>query len=51
MTQVRYLSTVRVQADEVWSFCYSKEKNTSADMKAKGAGSVWTGPRWMRIRS
>ncbi|HYK04020.1 MAG TPA: IS1 family transposase [Thermoanaerobaculia bacterium] len=39
---VRFLSTKRVQADEIWSFCYSKEKNTTPAMKANGAGSVWT---------
>lgn len=40
--QVRYLSTKRVQADEIWSFCYAKEKNVPEAMKGTGAGSVWT---------
>lgn len=40
--QVRNLETVRVQADEIWSFCYAKEKNVPADRKGKGIGSVWT---------
>lgn len=40
--QVRNLSTERVQADEVWSFCYAKEKNVPEDMKGKGIGSIWT---------
>ncbi len=34
---------MRVQADEVWSFCYAKEKNVPAKLKGKeGYGSVWT---------
>lgn len=40
--QVRGLATERVQADEIWSFCYAKEKNVPAEMKGKGVGSVWT---------
>jgi hypothetical protein len=39
---VRELSTVRVQCDEVWSFCYAKEKNVRPEMKGKGVGSIWT---------
>ena len=33
----------RVQCDEIWSFCYAKEKNV-AEAKAApfGAGNVWT---------
>jgi len=30
------------EADEIWSFVYSKEKNTTAEMKEGGAGDVWT---------
>jgi IS1 family transposase len=41
--QVRHLGTLRVQCDEVWSFCYSKEKNVPEHLKGKpGFGSVWT---------
>lgn len=42
--QVRYLSTVeRVQCDEVWSFCYSKQKNVPEQFRGRsGYGSVWT---------
>jgi IS1 family transposase len=41
--QVRYLATERVQCDEVWSFCYAKDKNVPAGLKEKdGIGSVWT---------
>lgn len=40
---VRDLNLQNIQADEVWSFCYSKARNAA---KAKGvidyAGSVWT---------
>lgn len=32
----------RVQADEIWSFVGSKEKNTSIENKEKGHGDVWT---------
>lgn len=40
--QVRFLDTKNVQCDEVWSFCYSKEKNTPVPMRGQGRGSVWT---------
>lgn len=40
--QVRNLSTTTVQADEVWSFCYAKQKNVPAHLRGTGAGSVWT---------
>ena len=39
---VRDLDTVRVQADEVWSFVAAKEKNVRPEMKGKGVGSIWT---------
>jgi hypothetical protein len=39
---VRGLDTVRVQADEVWSFVAAKEKNVRPEMKGKGVGSIWT---------
>ena len=33
----------RVQCDEIWSFCYAKQKNVpSAKAAPYGAGSVWT---------
>ncbi len=31
----------RVQCDEIWSFCYAKEKNVTQEMP-EGAGDVWT---------
>ena len=33
----------RIQCDEIWSFCYAKDKNLPADKKG---GSVWT---WVAI--
>lgn len=34
----------RVQCDEIWSFCYAKEKNVTPEMAIKQgwAGDVWT---------
>ena len=40
---MRGLSCKRVQCDEIWSFCYAKDKNVPADKQGKfGFGSVWT---------
>ncbi len=39
---VRGVQTRRVQCDEVWSFCYAKEKNVPTEKQGTGAGSVWT---------
>ncbi len=37
------LDCARVQCDEIWSFCYSKAKNTPEDKKGVfGYGDVWT---------
>ncbi|HEX7831620.1 MAG TPA: IS1 family transposase [Thermoanaerobaculia bacterium] len=42
-TYVRYLNTERLQCDEVWSFCYAKEKNVPRKMRDRDdVGSVWT---------
>ena len=40
---VRNVKSRRVQCDEIWSFCYAKERNVR-DAKAApdGAGDVWT---------
>lgn len=39
----RNLSCRRIQADEIWSFCYAKQKNVPEDKKGKfGYGDVWT---------
>jgi len=43
---VRGVRCQRVQCDEVWSFCYAKEKNVPEEKKGTGAGSVWT---WIGI--
>lgn len=41
--KLRNLTCKRVQADEIWSFCFAKDKNLSEEMKGKfGFGSVWT---------
>jgi IS1 family transposase len=40
---MRNLDCKRVQCDEIWSFCYAKEKNVPADKKGQfGYGDVWT---------
>jgi IS1 family transposase len=40
---LRNLPCKRLQADEVWSFCYSKQKNIPEQMIGKvGVGDVWT---------
>ncbi len=46
---VRNVKASRIQCDEIWSFCYAKQKNV-ADAKAapSGAGDVWT---WTAIDS
>jgi len=39
----RNLACKRVQCDEVWAFCYAKQKNVPADKQGKfGYGDVWT---------
>jgi IS1 family transposase len=40
---LRNLSCKRIQCDEIWQFCYAKEKNVPADKQGKfGYGNVWT---------
>lgn len=40
---VRNVPSKRVQCDEIWSFCYSKEKNVPQGCKGQfGFGDVWT---------
>ena len=42
-THVRNLNSRRIQCDEIWSFCYSKQKNVATAKSApEGAGDVWT---------
>jgi IS1 family transposase len=45
--QMRNLTCRRLQADEIWQFCYAKDKNIPDHMRGKpGVGSVWT---WIAI--
>jgi IS1 family transposase len=40
---MRDLPCTKIQCDEIWSFCYSKEKNVSPAHKGEfGHGDVWT---------
>jgi IS1 family transposase len=37
------LTCKHIQCDEIWSFCYSKEKNVPEDKKGRfGYGDIWT---------
>src|SRR5277367_3461926 len=40
---VRGLTSKRIQADEIWSFCYAKRRNVPAEYQGQfGFGDVWT---------
>ena len=40
---VRNVKAQQVQCDEIWSFCYAKQKNVAtASAAPEGAGDVWT---------
>src|SRR5258708_580651 len=40
---VRNLPCKRIQCDEIWSFCYAKQKNVPTDKQGQfGFGDVWT---------
>jgi IS1 family transposase len=42
-SNVRNVKAKRVQCDEIWSFCYAKEKNVAmAKVAPGGAGDLWT---------
>lgn len=44
---LRNLPCKRIQCDEIWSFCYAKDKNLPKDKQGKfGFGSIWT---WVAI--
>jgi IS1 family transposase len=44
---LRNLKCKRIQCDEIWQFCYAKEKNVPAHFKGQfGYGDVWT---WVAI--
>ncbi len=47
--KLRNLSCKRIQVDEIWSFCYAKQKNVETAIKApEVAGDIWT---WTAICS
>src|SRR5882672_4279112 len=40
---MRNLTCKHIQCDEIWQFCYAKDKNVPADKQGQfGYGSVWT---------
>ena len=39
--KVRNVKSERLQCDEIWSFCYAKQKRVTDDMP-EGSGDVWT---------
>lgn len=43
---LRNLPCKRVQVDEIWAFCYSKQKNTPPNIRGLGKGDVYT---WVAI--
>ena len=44
---LRNLTCKRIQCDEIWAFCYAKEKNVPADKRGTfGYGDIWT---WVAI--
>ncbi len=44
---IRNIRSKRIQCDEVWSFCYAKQKNVPLDKRGQfGFGDVWT---WVAI--
>ncbi len=46
---LRNLQCKRIECDEIWSFCYSKDKNVPDDKQGKfGYGNVWT---WVALCS
>jgi len=56
---IRNLTCKRIQCDEIWQFCYAKDKNVPEEKRGTfGFGDVWTSvgftkpcaspPRWKR---
>lgn len=40
---LRLLPCTKIQCDEIWNFCYAKDKNLPDEMKGQpGVGSMWT---------
>ena len=49
---VRNVTTKRIEADEVWTFCYARRENVPDDKRGVlGFGDVWTWVGLMPIRS
>ena len=49
---LRNLPCKRIQADEIWSFVYAKQKNVPQEMRGQfGYGDVWTWTAIAPIRS
>lgn len=49
---LRNLTCQRIQCDEIWSFCYAKDKNVPEELRGQfGYGDVWTWVRWMPTQS
>src|SRR5260370_18460697 len=40
---LRELNSRRIECDEIWAFCYAKQKNVPQELRGKlGFGDVWT---------
>ena len=40
------LTCKRIQVDEIWAFCYAKQRNVPEEKKGLGIGDIWT---WVAI--
>jgi len=41
--KLRFLTSTRIECDEIWAFCYAKAKNVPDDRRGEfGFGDVWT---------
>jgi hypothetical protein len=41
--KLRFLTSTRIECDEIWAFCYAKAKNVPEDKRDQfGYGDVWT---------
>lgn len=49
---LRNLPCKTIQSDEIWAFCYAKDKNLPEKLKGKfGFGDVWTWVALMQIQN
>jgi len=39
---VREVRSTRIEADEIWSFCYTRERHDTEPIEVDGIGTVWT---------